>query len=93
MPLSPEKKDELKKQAEHHRGLDRILRDPKFSDALDEIVDNPSSRQQALNDPAGYFKQRGVDIPGMGQGWEVSAHSSLFCVRICFFSWCWNWCI
>lgn len=93
MPLNPDKKNELSKQAEFHQGLARILRDPKFSDALDETADNPQSRQQALNDPHGYFKQRGVDIRGMGQGWSVSAHSSPWiCIQICLWSWCWNFC-
>jgi plasmid stabilization system protein ParE len=92
MPLSPERKQELKQQAHFHQEVSRILNDPKFSSALDEAADNPQARQSFVNDAAAHLKQRGVDIPGMGQGWTVEAHSSLFCIKICFFSWCYNWC-
>ncbi len=92
MPLDAAKKQELSHQAQFHQGVGRILSNPQFSSAMDEIADNPQSRQAVLNDAAGYFKSKGVDIPGMGQGWTVQAHSSYLCITVCFFGWCWQWC-
>lgn len=92
MPLTQEQQQQLDQQTQFHNGIAKLLNNPHFTDALHELASDPQARQQALNDAAGYFRGKGADIPGMGQGWSVRAHAGSICVYVCFWGYCWNWC-
>ena len=65
VPIDDRKLDEeLKKVGpELAAKLKPVLKHPKFKAAVDELHDNPTARVEAAQDPAGFFRKHGIDIP------------------------------
>ncbi len=58
------KPDEHKKQARALERLARLATDPKMDKATDDLFDDrDNARQKAKQDPAGFLRSKGVDIP------------------------------
>jgi hypothetical protein len=52
----PPKKSEEKE-------ISKVLRHPKFQDALEELDQDPQKRNQAAANPVGHIKAKGVPLP------------------------------
>jgi hypothetical protein len=73
-PNTPEQKE-----------ISKILRHPKFQDALEELDQDPQKRNQAAANPAGHLQAKGVSLPAhmtvelVPDNWSIS---------VCFWGMC-----
>lgn len=91
-PRRPEDKRERKEAVDKFHGhLTRMVNSPKFKEAMVEFEENPAAAQQ---DPKGFLKQRDVPVPDEAEVSVVERPgSSCWCLRVCFWWWCWDVCV
>ena len=46
-----------------HQEAARLLRNPRFREALEGLQNNPGDRDEAKRDPQGYLRRKGIDLP------------------------------
>jgi hypothetical protein len=94
MPLSQDKKDKLRK---FQRAAEETTKGRGMEAAFDELQDNPDGVQQQPDKKA-WLESKGVKLPKDADAQTTvdvvpaRATRGIFCIRICAWTWCYNWC-
>jgi hypothetical protein len=71
-------------------GLQKIVNNPAFYSFIEELEADAKARTRAEQDPEGYVRQKGIEIP---DGWKVSIEQGSWCVVFRWFGWYWRICL
>ena len=61
--LEREGKDASGDKAKFYREAERLVKDKKLQQTLEELSNDPSGRERFKQDPAGFLKGKGVAVP------------------------------
>jgi|SRR5580692_7284250 hypothetical protein len=93
MPIPAEHQERAQAIARGLEDLAKLVKDANFTEALNDIYDQPESKKEALRDIKAFLTKHSVAIPKDLMVKARAGQAYTFCTEICVHTWFGDFCI